>query len=84
MGFLLDAVTQEQFEVQRETVKNERGQRVDNQPYGRASETMMQNLYPPEHPYSWPVIGWPRTWMRPAGRPAALLPALVRPEQRAP
>ena len=28
MGFLLPAVTQEKFEVQRETVKNERGQRV--------------------------------------------------------
>ena len=35
MGFLLDAVTEKKFEVQRETVKNERGQRVDNQPYGR-------------------------------------------------
>lgn len=58
MGLLLDAVTQEQFEVQRAAVKNERGQRIDNQPYGRASETMMQNLYPPDHPYSWPVIGW--------------------------
>ncbi|MEJ8568569.1 M16 family metallopeptidase [Elongatibacter sediminis] len=58
MGFLLEAVDQEKFEVQRETVKNERGQRVDNVPYGRASETMMKNLYAPEHPYSWPVIGW--------------------------
>jgi len=58
MGFLLDAMTQQKFDVQRETVKNERGQRVDNVPYGRVSETMMQNLYPPEHPYSWPVIGW--------------------------
>ncbi|NNK37160.1 MAG: insulinase family protein, partial [Xanthomonadales bacterium] len=38
--------------------KNERGQRVDNRPYGRVWETMMKNLYPPEHPYSWPVIGW--------------------------
>lgn len=58
MGFLLEAVDEEKFEVQRETVKNERGQRVDNVPYGRVSETMMKNLYPPEHPYSWPVIGW--------------------------
>jgi len=58
MGFLLEAVDQEKFEVQRETVKNERGQRVDNVPYGRVSETMMQNLYPADHPYSWPVIGW--------------------------
>lgn len=58
MGFLLPAVTQEKFEVQRETVKNERGQRVDNQPYGRASETLNKALYPEGHPYSWPVIGW--------------------------
>jgi len=34
MGYFLNAVTQEKFEVQRETVKNERGQRVDNRPYG--------------------------------------------------
>jgi zinc protease len=58
MGLLLDAVTQEQFDIQRAAVKNERGQRVDNRPYGRTSETMMKNLYPPDHPYSWPVIGW--------------------------
>jgi len=58
MGLLLDAITQEQFDIQRAAVKNERGQRVDNQPYGRTSENMMRNLYPPSHPYSWPVIGW--------------------------
>jgi zinc protease len=58
MGFLLDAVTQEKFEVQRETVKNERGQRIDNRPYGRWKETMDKALYPQGHPYSWPTIGW--------------------------
>ena len=58
MGVFLDAVTEEKFEVQRETVKNERGQRVDNQPYGRALETMLASTYPDGHPYSWPVIGW--------------------------
>jgi len=58
MGFLLEAVTQEKFEVQRETVKNERGQRVDNQPYGRAFETLAKSLYDQDHPYYWPVIGW--------------------------
>jgi zinc protease len=58
MGFLLEAVTQEKFEVQRETVKNERGQRVDNQPYGRAFETLGISLYEQDHPYFWPVIGW--------------------------
>ncbi len=58
MGFLLEAVTQEKFEIQRETVKNERGQSVDNQPYGRAFETLSKSLYAQDHPYYWPVIGW--------------------------
>lgn len=58
MGFLVDAVTQEKFEVQRETVKNERGQRVDNRPYGRLNERVSQAMYPEGHPYSWPVIGY--------------------------
>jgi len=58
MGFLLDTVTQEKFEVQRETVKNERGQRVDNQPYGRLTERVNEALYPEGHPYSWPTIGY--------------------------
>ncbi|MDP2559910.1 pitrilysin family protein [Psychrobium sp. 1_MG-2023] len=58
MGFLLKAVTQEKFEVQRETVKNERGQRVDNRPYGRLGERVAQALYPKGHPYSWPTIGY--------------------------
>lgn len=58
MGFLLDAVTQKKFEIQRETVKNERGQRVDNVPYGLVSEMMAKNLYPYGHPYSWLTIGY--------------------------
>ena len=58
MGFLLDSVTQEKFEVQREAVKNERGERVDNKPYGRLSERVSQAMYPDGHPYSWPVIGF--------------------------
>jgi zinc protease len=58
MGFLMDAVTQKKFEIQRETVKNERGQRVDNAPYGLVFELIGKSLYPYGHPYSWPVIGY--------------------------
>jgi zinc protease len=58
MGFFLDAVTQKKFEIQRSTVKNERGQRLDNVPYGLVSETFSKNLYPYGHPYSWEVIGY--------------------------
>jgi zinc protease len=58
MGFLLDAVTQKKFEIQRSTVKNERGQNYDNRPYGLAAETAARNLYPYGHPYSWLTIGY--------------------------
>lgn len=58
MGFLLDSVTQRKFEVQRETVKNERGQNYDNRPYGISQERINAALYPPSHPYSWLTIGY--------------------------
>ncbi|PZR24803.1 MAG: peptidase M16 [Citrobacter freundii] len=58
MGFLLDAVTQQKFEIQRATVKNERGQNYDNRPYGLLSEVSAKNLYPYGHPYSWLTIGY--------------------------
>ena len=58
MGFLLDAVTQQKFEIQRSTVKNERGQNYDNRPYGLLGEFASKNLYPYGHPYSWLTIGY--------------------------
>jgi zinc protease len=58
MGFLLDSVTQRKFEVQRATVKNERGQNYDNRPYGLVNEKVSQALYPTDHPYHWPTIGY--------------------------
>jgi zinc protease len=58
MGFLLDAVTQKKFEIQRATVKNERGQNYDNRPYGLAGENVAKNLFPYGHPYSWLTIGY--------------------------
>jgi zinc protease len=58
MGFLLPAMTQEKLDNQRDVVKNERRQRVDNVPYGTANERIIKALYPATHPYSWPVIGY--------------------------
>ena len=43
-------------ETQREVVKEEKRQRVDNQPYGSWLENMMKRLYT-EHPYNWVPIG---------------------------
>ena len=58
MGYFLNAVTEEKFENQRETVKNERGQRVDNRPYGLLGERVGEAMFPEGHPYSWSVIGY--------------------------
>ena len=57
MGFLLPALDSAKVDLQRDVVKNERRQRVDNVPYGKSNETILAALYPKSHPYSWPVIG---------------------------
>ncbi len=57
MGFFLDSVTQKKFEIQRETVKNEKGQNLDNRPYGPMREVNAAAVYPYGHPYSWLTIG---------------------------
>ena len=57
MGFLLDALDLAKLNAQRDIVKNERRQSVDNQPYGRAGEILSSATYPTTHPYSWSVIG---------------------------
>ena len=58
MGFLLDAVTQKKFEIQRATVKNERGQNYDNVLMVCTAKILSKNLYPYGHPYSWLTIGY--------------------------
>jgi zinc protease len=57
MGFLLDTLDIAKLNAQRDVVKNERRQRVDNQPYGRADEIITHAMYPSSNPYSWDVIG---------------------------
>ena len=58
MGFLLPALTQAKLDNQRDVVKNERRQRVDNVPYGQSMERDARRaLYPPDHPYHHSVIG---------------------------
>lgn len=57
MAYLLDVLDQQRLDTQREVVRNERLQRMDNVPYGTVWEKMLHALYPPGHPYSWDVIG---------------------------
>ncbi|MDD5088354.1 MAG: pitrilysin family protein, partial [bacterium] len=57
MGFLPPAMTQEKLDIQRDVVKNERRQRVENTPYGKAEELYLPALFPPQHPYAHTIIG---------------------------
>jgi len=57
MGGLLEAMTQDKLNNQRDVVKNERRQRYDNQPYGTAFEKIASIMYPADHPYHWTTIG---------------------------
>ncbi|NIM50669.1 MAG: insulinase family protein [Gemmatimonadales bacterium] len=57
MGYLLDAMSPAKVDGQRDVVKNERRFRIENRPYGQAFIAISENLYPPDHPYHWPVIG---------------------------
>ncbi|MDA0770666.1 MAG: pitrilysin family protein [Chloroflexi bacterium] len=57
MGFLLDALDQKSFDVQRDVVKNERRQSYENRPYGMAHLKLQPTIFPAPHPYNWPTIG---------------------------
>lgn len=57
MGTLLDALSQENLDNQRDVVKNEKRWSYDNRPYGSWNERLLAGLFPPEHPYHHPTIG---------------------------
>ncbi len=57
LGFLLDDKAPDKINGQRDVVKNEKRQSVDNQPYGQAFIELPALLYPAGHPYSWSTIG---------------------------
>jgi zinc protease len=57
LGFFINTVTQDVVDKERQIVKNEKRQGVDNNPYGHASYVIDRALYPPGHPYRWQVIG---------------------------
>ncbi|MGB6151633.1 MAG: pitrilysin family protein [Pricia sp.] len=56
-GYMINTVTEAALEREKQVVKNEKRQRVDNAPYGYTNEIIRKNLYPEGHPYNWTVIG---------------------------
>lgn len=57
MGFFINTVSEWGLENEKQVVKNEKRQGVDNRPYGYKRGIQLANLYPEGHPYSWDVIG---------------------------
>ena len=57
MATLLDALSQENLDNQREVVKNEKRQSYDNRPYGSFYEKLMAHVFPDGHPYHHTPIG---------------------------
>lgn len=57
LGFFINTVTQPVIDNEKQVVKNEKRQRVDNQPYGHNFDVIGKAIYPSDHPYSWQIIG---------------------------
>ncbi|HUF05546.1 MAG TPA: pitrilysin family protein [Aridibacter sp.] len=57
LGWFINTVTEPVLAKEKQVVKNEKRQGVDNQPYGHDSYVIDKNLYPDDHPYNWQVIG---------------------------
>ncbi len=57
LATLADAVTPQKLDNQRDVVKNERREGLENQPYGRAYKLLFETLFPTRHPYANDVIG---------------------------
>ena len=57
LGFFINTVTEGVVDKEKQVVKNEKRQRVDNTPYGHNNFVLDNALYPEGHPYRWQVIG---------------------------
>ncbi|RZN81507.1 MAG: insulinase family protein [Winogradskyella sp.] len=57
LGYFINTVTDPVLAKEKQVVKNEKRQSVDNRPYGHTQYVIDSNLYPQGHPYSWQVIG---------------------------
>ena len=57
LGWFINTVTEPVLAKEKQVVKNEKRQGVDNQPYGHNDYVIGKAMYPPDHPYNWQVIG---------------------------
>ena len=57
LGWFINTVTDPVLAKEKQVVKNEKRQSVDNAPYGHTYYVINKALYPADHPYNWQVIG---------------------------
>jgi zinc protease len=57
MGYLLDVLSQDKLDNQREVVRNERRQNYENPPYGDVYGLLSENMFAKDHPYGHLPIG---------------------------
>ncbi len=57
LGWFINTVTDPVLAKEKQVVKNEKRQSIDNRPYGHRQYVIGKNLYPKDHPYNWQVIG---------------------------
>jgi zinc protease len=57
MGYLYDTLDAEKLANQRDVVRNERRQSIENAPYGLVEEAQFHELFPKGHPYYASVMG---------------------------
>ncbi len=57
LGWFINTVTEPVLAKEKQVVKNEKRQGVDNAPYGHTRYVINKALYPADHPYNWQVIG---------------------------
>ena len=57
LGWFINTVTDPVLAKEKQVVKNEKRQSIDNRPYGHNQYVIGKNLYPKNHPYNWQVIG---------------------------
>ena len=57
LGWFINTVTDPVLAKEKQVVKNEKRQGIDNRPYGHTQYVIDKHLYPSDHPYNWQVIG---------------------------
>lgn len=57
LGWFINTVTDPVLAKEKQVVKNEKRQSIDNRPYGHTSYVVDKHMYPEDHPYNWQVIG---------------------------